>query len=116
MNGSSGSEKQLWAKVETWVDGERAAHSHLEEHLHLEGCETVAFLDSWIPLEEGSSGDSPTDPLDGNHLTLGGDERRVRVLLHKGGSDACESQDTVISPNTALTLLPDRTNTHQNLV
>lgn len=65
-------------------------HSHFKEHLHLEGCETVAFLDSWIALEERSSGDSPTDPLNGNHLTLGGDERRVRVLLHEGSFDACK--------------------------
>lgn len=74
------------------------AQSHFKEHLHLEGCETVAFLDSRVPLEERSSGDPPTDPLNRNHLTLGGDERRVRVLLHKGSFDACKSQDIVISP------------------
>lgn len=72
--------------------------SHFKEHLHLEGCEAVAFLDSWVPLEERSSGDPPTDPLNWNHLTLGCDERRVRVLLHKGSFDACQSHDIVISP------------------
>lgn len=68
---------QLLTKVETWVGLEKVAHSHFKEHLHLEGRETVAFLDSWIPLEEGSSGNPPTDPLNRNHVTLGGDERRV---------------------------------------
>lgn len=77
---------------------EEEAHSHFKEHLHLEGSEAVAFLDSWVPLEERSSGDPPTDPLNRNHLTLGRDERRVGVLLHKGSFDACDSQDIVISP------------------
>lgn len=64
------------------------AHSHFKERLHLEWCETVAFLDSRVPLEERSRGDPPADPLNRNHLTLGSDERRVRVLLHKGSFDA----------------------------
>lgn len=74
------------------------AHPHFKEHLHLERGEAVAFLDSWIPLEERSSGDPPTDPLDRDHVTLGSDEGRVRVLLHKGRFDACESQDVGQSP------------------
>lgn len=74
------------------------AQSHFKKHLHLEGCEAVAFLDSWVPLEERSSGDPPTDPLNRNHLALGRDERRVGVLLHKGRFDACLSQGIVISP------------------
>lgn len=72
--------------------------SHFKEHLHLEGCEAEAFLDSWVPLEERSSGDPPTDPLNWNHLTLGRDERRVGVLLQKGRFYACQSQDIAISP------------------
>lgn len=80
--------------------------SHFKEHLHLEGCEAVAFLDSWVALEERSSGDPPTDPLNWNHLTMGRDERRVGVLLHKGSFDACQSQDMVIgSPNKAPRIL-----------
>lgn len=69
---------------------EKVAQSHFKEHLHLEGCETVAFLDSRIALEKRSSSDPPTDPLNRNHLTLGGDEGRVRVLLHKGSFNTCK--------------------------
>lgn len=62
--------------------------TYFKEHLHLGGGEAVAFFHSWIPLEERSSSHSPTNPLNGNHLTMGCDERRVRVLLHKGRLNA----------------------------
>lgn len=62
--------------------------SYFEKHLHLKGREAVSLLDSWIPLEEGSSRHSPTHPLNGNHLTVGCNECRVRVLLHESGFNA----------------------------
>lgn len=79
--GSKGSEKAA-----------RRAQTHLKEHLQLQGGEAVAFLDPRIPLEEGPRRHSAADPLDGNHLAVGGDEGRVRVPLHEGRLDACSTE------------------------
>lgn len=52
-------------------------HKHLEEHLQFQRGEPVALLDPWVPLQEGSSSHPLTDPLDGDHLTVGRHERSL---------------------------------------
>lgn len=67
---------------------EACNQTHFEEHLHLQRCEAVALLHTWVPLQERAGCHPSAHPLDGNHLAMGRDERRVRVLLHEGRLDA----------------------------
>lgn len=77
IDGHFESSTALQRKSKTLEEVEVRLQTHFKEHLHLQGGEAVAFLDSWIPLEERSSRHSPTYPLNGNHLTVGCDERGV---------------------------------------
>lgn len=56
---------------------EEMSQTHFKEHLHLQRREAVALLDPRVSLEEGSGRHPTTDPLNGDHFTVGGDERRV---------------------------------------
>lgn len=69
--------------------------AHLEEHLHLQWAEAVPLFDSWVSLQKRPSGHPATHPLNGNHLTVGSDERGLRMLLHKGRLNPCKRGQTV---------------------
>lgn len=64
--------------------------THLKEHLQFGGIKLISFLDPWISLQKGASGDSPAYPLNGNHFTMGGKESSFTALLHECSLDAWE--------------------------